>query len=143
MADGAGNLGLIPGARLTPTWKPTPNSEPAGALTGAPIRTIFRSYRIIPASAVGVGGNEATQIVPGTASNRLVVLLAPAVNFSIYIGDSGVTPDTGFALPAGQPYDAPLPGLQDLYAVTDAPVYLRLQVQISIVLSAEQQRKVG
>jgi hypothetical protein len=142
MADGP-NLGLIPGARLTPTWQPTPNSEPAGALTGAPIRTIFRSYQIIPASAVGVGGNEATQIVPPTASNRLIVMLAPAVNFRIYIGESGVSPNTGFALPVGQPYDAILPGLQGLYAVTDAPVYLKLSVQISIILAAEQQRKVG
>jgi len=143
MADGGGNIGLIPGVRMTPAFRPTPNSEPLGALTGAPVRTIFRSYQVIPASAVGVGGNEATQIVPPTAANRLVVLLAPAVNFRIYIGDSGVTPLTGFALPVGQPYDAVIPGLQDIYAVTDAPVFLRLQVQIAPILYAEQQRKVG
>ena len=128
---------------MTPAYRPTPNNEPLGALTGAPVRTIFRSYQIIPASAVGVDGNEATQIVPPTAPNRLVILLAPAVNFRIYIGDSSVTPKTGFALPLGQPYDAVIPGLQEIYAVTDAPVYLQLQVQIGPILAAEQQRPVG
>ncbi len=142
MADGGG-IGLLPGVRMTPAYRPTPNSEPTGYITGAPVRTIFRSYQIIPASAVAnVKGAEATLIVPGTASNRLVVMRAPLVNFRIYIGDSGVTPKTGFALPPGLPHDAVIPGLQDIYAVTDAPVYLSLQVQISMVLAAEQQRKV-
>jgi hypothetical protein len=143
MADGAGRLGLIPGARVTPAFQPTPNSEPLGALTGAPVRTILRSYQIIPASAVGLKGNEATLIVPPTAPNRVIILLAPTVNFNIYIGASGVDPKVGFALPQGQPYETILPGLQELYAVTDAPVYLRLQVQIAPILYAEQQRKVG
>lgn len=143
MAGGSEGLGIIPGARATPGYQPTPNNEPLGALTGAPVRTILRSYQVIPASAVGVNGNEATQIVPPTAANRLIVLLAPLVNFRIYVGESGVTPKTGFALPAGQPYDVILPGLQGLFAVTDAPVYLQLQVQISPILAAEQQRKVG
>jgi len=143
MAAGIGDPGPIGGSRHTPGYQPTPNSEPQGALTGAPVRTILRSYQIIPASAVGVNDNEAVLIVPGTAGNRVVSLLAPAVNFRIYIGDSGVTPLTGFALPPGQPYETVIPGLQDIYAVTDAPVYLRLQVQIASILYAEQQRKVG
>lgn len=144
MAAGMGNPGpLIPGARSTPGYQPTPNSEPTGYLTGAPVRTILRSYQIIPASAVGVNNNEAVLIVPATPSNRVISLLAPLVNFRIYIGDSGVTPQTGFALPPGQPYETVIPGLQDIYAVTDAPVYLRLQVQIAMILFAEQQRKVG
>lgn len=141
---GLGDPGpLIGGSRHTPGYQPTPNSEPQGALTGAPVRTIFRSYQIIPASAVGATGNEATLIVPGTAGNRVISLLAPNVNFRIFIGDSGVTPLTGFALPPGQPYETVIPGLQDIFAVTDAPVYMRLQVQIASILFAEQQRKVG
>jgi len=144
MADGMGNPGpLIPGTRATPGFRPTPNSEPLGALTGAPVRTIFRSYQIIPASAVGSKGNEAVLIVPPTAANRVVSMLAPDVGFRIYIGESGVSPKTGFALPVGQPYEAVIPGLQGVYAVTDAPVYLTLQVQIAPILYAEQQRKVG
>lgn len=142
---GFGNPGplISAGVRATPAFQPTPNSEPLGALTGAPVRTIFRSYQIIPASAVGAGGNEAVLIVPPTAANRVISLLAPAVNFRIYIGDSGVTPQNGYALPPGQPYETVIPGLQDIYAVTDAPVFLRLQVQIAPILYAEQQRKVG
>jgi hypothetical protein len=143
MAEGGPGLGLIPGARVTPAFQPTPNSEPLGALTGAPVRTILRSYQIIPSSAVGARGNEATLIVPETAANRVIILLAPTVNFRIYVGDSGVNPGIGFALPPGQPYETILPGLQGLYAVTDAPVFLRLQVQIAPILYAEQQRKVG
>lgn len=138
-----GISGPFAAVRQPQTLQPSPNSEPVGALTGAPPRTILRSVPIIPAAAVGVGGNEATQIVPGTAPNRVVTLLAPFVNFRIYVGPSGVTPQTGFALPVGQPYVIELPGLQDLYAVTDAPVYLRVQVQIAVVLFAERQRIVG
>lgn len=145
MAGGIGNPGplIAAGVRATPAFSPTPNSVPLGALTGAPVRTIFRSYQIIPASAVGVGGNEATLIVPPTAANRVISLLAPAVNFRIFIGDSGVSPGVGLALPAGQPYETIIPGLQGVYAVTDAPVFLVLQVQIAPILYAEQQRKVG
>lgn len=90
---------------------------------------------------MGVNGNEAVLIVPPTAANRQIVLLAPVVNFRIYIGDSGVTPKTGFALPVGQPYEAAIPGLQEIYAVTDAPVFIVLQVQIAPIIY-EQQRKV-
>ncbi|MBV8721699.1 MAG: hypothetical protein JO277_06095 [Candidatus Eremiobacteraeota bacterium] len=133
----------IVGVRATPAFTPTPNNEPMGALTGAPVRTTLRSYQIIPASAVGQGGREATLIVPPTASNRVAILLAPLVAFRIYIGGSGVTPQTGFALPQGQPYETILPGLQEIYAVTDAPIYLALQVQVAPILYAEQQRKVG
>jgi hypothetical protein len=135
--------GPFAAVRQPQTLQPSPNSEPVGALTGAPVHTIFRSTPVIPASAVGTKGNEATLIVPPTAPNRVVTLLAPFVPFRIYIGGSGVSPQNGFALPVGQPYVAELPGLQGLYAVTDAPVYLTVQVQIALILFAERQRIVG
>ncbi|OHD23639.1 MAG: hypothetical protein A2Y38_01420 [Spirochaetes bacterium GWB1_59_5] len=131
----------FPGVRTTPGFEPAPNAEPLGALTGAPPRTKFYSRPVIPAVAVGVGGNEATQIVDGTAANRVAVLLAPDVGFTIFIGPSGVSPATGLALPPGQPYEAILVGLQDLYAVSNAPVWLPLQVQVAPVLMAERERK--
>ena len=71
----------------------------------------------------------------------MVTLTAPHVGFAIYIGDSGVSPANGLALPPGRDYVVQLVGLQELYAVTDAPVYLPLQIQVSPILFAERERK--
>ncbi len=135
--DGLGNPGPGLGTRATPSF-PTPNSEPTGYLTGAPVRTRFYSTSVAPVSSRGQ-----THIVPGVPNNRVVILTAPLVGFRIYIGESGVTPANGLALPPGLAYEVLLPGLQDLYAVTDAPVYLTVQVQVASVLLAERQRRVG
>ena len=72
-----------------------------------------------------------------------MTLTAPNVGFVIYVGSADVTPANGLALPRGQPFYVPLVGLQELWAITDAPVYLRLTGLISIVLMAEQGRPVG
>lgn len=133
----------VAGVRSTPNFQPAPNSQPLGALSGAPPRTHFYSRPVIPASAVGVNRQEQTRIVLGTPENRVAILTAPLVGWTIYIGDSGVSPQTGLALPPGLAYEVILPGLQDVYAVTDAPVYLSLQVQIAPVLMAERQRRLG
>jgi hypothetical protein len=129
------------GSRSTPNQVPTPNSEPLGAKTGAPPRVRFYSTKIIPFTAIGVRGAEPTQIIPPTPPNRLITLTAPFVGFTIYIGDSGVSPTTGLALPPGRDYQAQLVGLQELYAVTDAPIYMTLQIQVSPILFAERERK--
>lgn len=138
-APGAGAL-----ARATPSYQPVPNSTPAGANTGAPPRTKFYSRVVIPASAVGTPGanNVPSRIVDGTPENRTAYLTAPNNSGTVYIGDAGVTPETGVALVPGIPYPASLPGLQDLYAVTDAPTYVRVGVQVAIVLASEQARPV-
>lgn len=139
---GAGALGgSRAGSRSTPNQVPAPNSEPLGAKTGAPPHVRFYSTLVIPFSAIGVRGAEPVQIVPPTPPNRIVTLTAPHVGFTIYIGDSGVSPATGLALPPGRDYQAQLVGLQELYAVTDAPVYLPLQIQVSPILFAERERK--
>lgn len=122
------------GVRAQPSVTPVPNSTPVGAQTGAPPRTQFRTVSI-PGTAV--------QIVAPTPENRVAVLTAPNVGFSIYIGGAGVTPATGLALPPGLSYELPLPGLQEVYAVTDAPVWMKLRVAVSVVLMAEQARPVG
>lgn len=129
------------GVRATPGYRPTPNSVPAGAKTGAPPRTRLYNVQVIPFSAIGRAGNEVSEIVQGTPENRIVILTAPAVGWTIFVGDSGVSPQNGMALLPGQATDIPLPGLQSLFAVTDAPVYLQLQILTSIVLLAEQARK--
>ena len=138
---GFGNPGGIVGVRATPNQVPAPNSEPLGAKTGAPPHVRFYSTLVIPFSAIGVRGAEPTQIIPPTPPNRVCILTAPLVSFTIYIGDSGVSPATGLALTPGLNYEALLVGLQELYAVTDAPVFLPLQIQISPVLFAERERK--
>jgi hypothetical protein len=127
------------GVTHTPNFQPSPNSEPVGALTGAPPRTRAYQARVIPAAAVGQ--DAPTQIVFASRENRIALLLAPTVGFTIYVGDEGVTPNTGFPLPAGQPWEVPLVGRQALYAVTDSPVFLRLGVQVSTVLLADRERK--
>lgn len=130
----------IVGIRATPTQMPAPNSEPLGSRTGAPPRVRFYSTLVVPYAAVGANV-EPTQIVPPTPPNRVAILTAPQVGFTIYIGDSGVTPSNGLALTPGLNYEALLVGLQELYAVTDAPVWLSLQIQVSPVLFAERERK--
>lgn len=135
--SGRGFGGLGPGVasvRGTPTFSPAPNSEPTGALAGVPPRT--EHYRRDVTSDVG-------QIVRPTSENRVVTLMAPLVGFTIWIGDSSVNSRLGLALPPGLAYTITLTGLQELYAVTDAPVPLPLQIQVSIVLMAERQRIVG
>jgi hypothetical protein len=132
-----GSPGLIPGVRTTPNvYEPAPNAEPVGANTGAPPRTQFFSRLVTPVST-----KNSTQLVGPTPENRVAIITAPVVGFTVYIGESGVTPQTGTPLTPGVPYEAILVGLQPLYAVTDAPVYLRVGVQVAIVLAAERQRK--
>lgn len=126
------------GVRANPTFKPSPNSEPAGYQTGAPPHTRLFSVQVPPASK-----NMLAEVVAGTPENRIVILTAPLVGFRVFVGASGLTTRTGLALPPGIPYDIPLVGLQELYAITNAPVYLTLQVVISIVLASEQARRVG
>jgi hypothetical protein len=135
----------VVGVRATPAFVPAPNSVPVGALTGVPPRTQFYSRPVIPASMLSTAdqGNSPTLIVASLAANRVAILTAPLVGFTIFIGDAGVTPQSGLALPPGLTYETILPGLQDLYAVTNAPVYLQLQIQVAGVLMAERQREVG
>lgn len=135
MANGFGIPGFAPGTRATPGVIPSPNSEPVGALTGVPPRTQLYQ-RMVTA--------DAGKIVPGTPENRIIVVTAPFVNFTVYVGsDASVGPATGVALTPGIPYDITLTGLAELYAVTDAPIPIPVSVQVSIVLMAERQRIVG
>lgn len=81
-------------------------------------------------------------IVAGTRENRFITLTAPVVNFSIFIaGNEGVSLSNGIPLPPGLPYEVSLPGNQALFAVTDAPVYLRVRVQIAAALVGDLERR--
>lgn len=120
-----------------------PNAMPLGALTGAPPQTQLRTYQVIPAAAVGAT-NVPTLVAEPDRASRVLIFTAPLIGFSIYIGDSGVTGDpgsSGLALPAGLPYEVIVPGLQAVYAVTDAPVYVPLRVQIAAILIGDRERR--
>lgn len=134
----AGTSAPHAGLRAQPSVAPVPNAVPAGVQTGAPPRVLFLSTLIAPAKL-----RKPTLLVPGTAENRTVTITAPNVGFTIYVGNADVTPANGMSAPRGQPFYVPLVGLQELWAVTDAPIYLRLTAIVSIVLMAEQGRPVG
>ncbi len=104
-----------------------------GAHTGAPPRTVVRAVQILP-------GGTPTQIVFQTRENRIITMTAPFVGFSIFIGDSGVQA-ADFSLPPGLPFDLPIPGFQELYAVSNAPVLLSLKLVISPMLIGDRERR--
>lgn len=130
--------GVPGGVRAQPNVMPVPNTVPAGAQTGAPPRVQFFSRQVNPGSV-----RKPTLIAAGTPENRVITITTPAVGFTVYLGDESVTTATGMGLPPGQTIDFPLVGLQAVYAVTDSPTYIPVQVCISIVLMAEQARPVG
>lgn len=149
LAGGFGDPGIPAGQPLgaQPGGGGQIGSRPLGYRTGAPPRTRLRSVQIIPYTAVGrvIQGHaqEATQIVDPDTASRVAILTAPFVGFSVYVGDqTGVRP-TDMALPPGLPYEVVLIGGQALYAVTDAPVYLNLRVQIACILIGDRERISG
>jgi hypothetical protein len=121
---------------------------PLGAYTGAPPRASFRTAQVVPFSFVqqvsqGIS-SQATKIVDGERASRSILLTAPFVGFSIFIAeDPTVRPGTGLRLPPGLPYPLELPGGQALYAVTDAPVYLSLSVQVTPLMVGDRERMQG
>jgi hypothetical protein len=114
-----------------------PFSVPLGHYTGAPPQTLLKNELVSPAS-----GATPSCIVSATRENRFVTLTAPLVGFLIYVGDSsGASLTQGIALPPGIPYEITLPGNQALYAVTDAPVYLRVRIQVAAAISGDLERR--
>jgi len=114
-----------------------PNSVELGHYTGAPPQTQLKNELVAPVSAA-----TPTCIVPATTQNRFVTLTAPLVGFSIFVGDSsGASLTQGIALPPGLPYEITLPGNQALYAVTDAPTYLRVRVQVAAAITGDLERR--
>jgi len=127
----------VPGvgpARSTPAWQPTPNNAPEGSLTGAPVRTVLKSVPLL-------AGTSPIVIAPGTRENRVVFITPPDIGFTVFVGDAGVSAQTGYALPGGVTSEIPLVGFQELYAVTNAPVLVRVQIQITSILAAETERR--
>lgn len=140
----ASQMGML-GDPSTPTSVATeissrtqPNSVELGHYTGVPPQTQLKNELVAPFGA----NPTATCIVPATRENRFVILTAPLVGFSIFVGDSsGASPTQGIALPPGLPYEITLPGNQSLYAVTDAPTYLRVRVQVAAAITGDLERR--
>ncbi len=88
-------------------------------------------------------GASAIAVTP-TRENRFVTLIAPAVGFTIYVGQTeSVGVNNGLVLPPGQPYEISLPGKQALFLSSNAPVSLRVSVQIAAALAGDLERKLG
>lgn len=118
-----------------------PNTVGLGAYTGAPLRTTLATVLVTP--ALDAAGNQLppTLVVPATRENRFVTFLAPSTGPIIYIGESGVNTNSGFALPPGQPWEVPLVGNQALYAVNNGPTTIGLGVQIAPALAGDTERR--
>lgn len=110
-----------------------PNSRPAGGYTGAPTQTQFLTTPVIP--------NVTTLVVSATRENRFIILTAPFVGFSIFVGGSGVSILNGLQLVPVIPYEITLPGNQSLYAVSNAPVRLKLSIQIAPAITGDIERR--
>jgi len=112
-----------------------PGYEPVGSMSGAPPPTTVRVIQIRP-------GTNPVRIVDPTRENRIITMLAPLVGFTIYVGNSSVTPSNGYGLVGGLSHDIPIPGLGEIYAVTDAPVVLPLRLQVATLLIGDRERKI-
>ena len=124
------------GVGVQPRMASQPGSQPIGGDTGAPMHTVTTTKLVAPSGAAG----GPTQVVGPDRASRVVTLIAPNVAFSIFVGDAGVK-ITDMALPGGGlPYDIVLPGLQELYAVTDSPTFLSLRIQIAPLLIGDRER---
>jgi len=129
LADGAAAAAVDPDNGVTGQV----NAEPLGALTGAPPRAHLTRYMLPP--------GRTTMIVPGERASRSVVVTAPQVGFTVYIGGSGALPGANsVALTPGLPYEVIIPGFQELYAITDAPVQIPVQVQVAALLIGDRER---
>jgi hypothetical protein len=129
LSDGAAAVAVQSGSGLEQI-----GGQALGSLTGAPPRVAFK--RLIVSA-----GPTPTLIVPGERASRSVVLTAPFVGFAIFVGNSSVRPNANsVALPPALPYEIILPGLEELYAVTDSPVGLPLQIQIGALLLGDRER---
>jgi hypothetical protein len=121
-----------------------PFSQPLGALTGTPTRTRFLQVLVTPlVNGAGVR-QPPTLIVEATRENRFVILTAPLMNFRIFINSEANLSLLGsLSLPSGLPFEIPLPGNQALYAVTNAPVFLPLQIQIAAAIASDTERRLA
>jgi hypothetical protein len=118
--------------------RPQPNSGPLGQYTGVPPATRLLTSSVAPA------GRQAVCLVPKTRENRFVILTAPNIAFTIFIASSqAVGPSIGMPLPAGIPYEISLPGNQEIFATSNAPVSLDISVQIAPALAGDLERNLG
>jgi hypothetical protein len=119
-----------------------PNSYPLGTLTGAPPRTRVLQVLVTPiVNALGVP-QPPTMIVPETRENRFITLTPPISAFTVYVNtEAQFNVLSALALTPGVPYEIALAGNQALYAVTNAPTFQALQVQIAPAISSDTERR--
>jgi hypothetical protein len=132
LAGGGEFISVSPGPGLGAV-----GAEALGSLTGAPPQTDLYERQVAPSAS----GATPVRVVDNARASRVATFTAPSVGFSIFVGGSGVQPGQGTRLPPGLPYDMVIPGFQELFAVTDAPVFLPLQVQVAPLLIGDRERR--
>lgn len=137
LGHGGGDIGMpgaFPGTRVTPGYsQPTPNSEPMGSITGTPVRPRMYSVPVQPGAGM--------QIIGETRENKIIQITPPDVGFTVFVGDAGVTTQTGMALIGGQVNELVIPGFMPIFAVHDSPVVLRINIFVGPILLAERERR--
>jgi hypothetical protein len=119
-----------------------PQGRPLGSETGAPSRTSLSQMLVTPITNGAGVVQSPTKIVPCTRENRFVTLTAPFNNFAIYVNvDPNLNPRSSLALPPGLPYEITLAGNQDLWAVTDAPTFQTVRIQIAPAIASDTERR--
>ena len=110
----------------------TPNSQALGAVTGAPARPQLFQMQV---SSAGV------RLVAPDKQSRSIVVTAPAVNFGIFLSLTGRPDVRGFPIPPLIPYELIVPGFQELWAATNAPVWVPVLVQEAPLLIGNRERR--
>lgn len=121
-----------------------PGGRPLGFYTGAPPRTQLTQVNVTPnVNALGVV-QQPTLIVPATTQNRFVTLSAPLLAFAILVSpEASFNAFSSHTLLPGVPYEISLPGNEQLFAVTTAPVFVPLQIQIAPAIASDTERRLG
>lgn len=121
-----------------------PGGRPLGFYTGAPPRTQLFQVNVTPqVNALGAV-QPPTLIVPPTTQNRFVTLAAPFLAFAILVSpEASFNTFSSFTLPPGLPYEISLPGNEQLFAVTTAPVFIALQIQVAPAIASDTERRLG
>ena len=121
-------------ARTPPMYGRPPNSQPLGTNTGAPPRTRIFQVQVTPGGVRLVGPDK---------QNRQVVVTPPFNAFGVVLSFTGRPDINGFPIPPALPYEMIIPGFQEVWAATTAPVLIPVLVQVGPLLVGDLERRWG
>ena len=112
--------------------RPQANSQSLGANTGAPPRTKIYQVQVTAAGIRLVGPDKAS---------RQVTITVPVTGFGVFLGFSGRPNVRGFPIPPAFPYEITIPGFEEVWAATNAPVFIPVLVQVGPLLGGDRERR--